>query len=225
MGMEGGGGGPAGGISTPRVLATFCKVPRLMTAPTLIFIRAVGGFMSPFTNCTFEGLTSVPNTARETLDVTLEGDVLLQCNTDNPGAGGDLLEAGKVLVRDGENVAKGGKRQANPSVPSFHRQVVHVDRCDRRVRRGDLELMNVIDHDYRIGKDGVPIFEGGESDTDAPVRNKLDQCNPFKIQLFGQHLNDYICGHGSHHAISVNHIMPKKLPKNQKQLANLPKRA
>ena len=152
-----------------------------MTAPTLIFIRAVSGFMRPFTDCTFEGLTSVPNTARETLDVALEGDVLLQCHTDNLGAGGDLLEAGNVLVRDGENVAKRGKRQTNPSIPGFHRQVVHINGCDRRVRRSDLELVDVIDHDYHIFKDGVPIFDGGESDTDAPVRNKLDRCDPFKV--------------------------------------------
>ena len=113
-------------ISTPRILAILCKVSRLMTALTLVLIRAVSGFMSPFTNCTLEGLTSVPNTAGETLDVTLEGDVLLQCHTDNPGGSGDLLEAGKVLLGDAKNVAKGGKCQANPGVTGLHRHIVHV---------------------------------------------------------------------------------------------------
>ena len=78
-----------------------------MTTPTFVFVGTFGRFMGSLTDSTLNGLPTVPNTARETPDGALEGDVLVKGHTHNPRASGNLAKASKMLMADVSDPPKG----------------------------------------------------------------------------------------------------------------------
>lgn len=87
--------------------------------------------MGSLTDNTLNGLTAIPNAARETPDGALEGDVLVKGYTHNPRASGNLTKASKMLMADVNNPPKGMEGQPEIIIWGLRRLVM-----DKNIRMG-----------------------------------------------------------------------------------------
>ena len=157
---------------------------RLVTAPAFVPIGTVSSFMGTFADGTLKWLTSIPDTTRITLDVTLERYVVVQRHTHNAGTGGYVLKTRETLQSYLVHGPKWQKGQTKPHIACLDRQVVHIHACHWGIRCSNIKEMDIINLNGLTIKNFITVFYRRKSHTNATPRNKLNVADFGKVQLF-----------------------------------------
>ncbi len=103
--------------------------------------------MSPLADDTFDGLATVPDSARETPNSALEQNVLVQGHANYTSTGLNLTETGMELMCGLRDLAKGSKRKMNGILSGFQREIMHKNACHERIGFSNIKHVDTVQID------------------------------------------------------------------------------